>query len=100
MASRKDIADAIFPEVKEEIADLQKKYPERKNPICSRVAPSPTGFLHIGALFASFVPFRFSHQNGGTFILRIEDTDTKRTIENGVDMIIDLFKFFGITMDE
>jgi len=100
MTTRQDIAEAIFPEVKEGIADLQKKYPERENKICSRVAPSPTGFLHIGAIFASFVPSQFAHQNKGTFILRIEDTDTKRTIENGVEQMIDLFTFFGIEIDE
>ena len=107
MTTRKDIAEAIFPEVKEGIADLQKKYPARKNEthlpdgqVCSRVAPSPTGFLHLGVLFASFVPFKFVHQNNGTFILRIEDTDQKRSIEWGVDQIIDLLKFFGIEIDE
>jgi len=81
MTTRQDIAEAIFPDVKEGITDLQKKYPKRKNPICSRVAPSPTGFLHLGVLFAAFVPFKFTHQNNGTFILRIEDTDQKRSIE-------------------
>jgi len=81
MTTRKDIADVIFPDVKETIADLEKKYPQRSNPICSRVAPSPKGFLHIGVLFASFVPFKFAHQNKGTFILRIEDTDQKRIVE-------------------
>ena len=88
MTTRQDIAETIFPEVKEGIADLQKKYPARKNEthlpdgqVCSRVAPSPTGFLHLGVLFAAFVPFKFTHQNNGTFILRIEDTDQKRSIE-------------------
>jgi glutamyl-tRNA synthetase len=48
MTTRKEIADMIFPEVTETIQDLEKKYPPRANPICSRFAPSPTGFLHIG----------------------------------------------------
>jgi len=47
MATRKDIADMILPDVKETIADLTKKFPARANPICSRYAPSPTGFVHI-----------------------------------------------------
>lgn len=81
MTTRKDIAEMIFPEVKEGIADLEKKYPPRKNEVCSRFAPSPTGFLHIGAIFSSFVPFKFVQQNHGTFILRIEDTDQKRSVE-------------------
>ncbi|MDD3663155.1 MAG: hypothetical protein PHT84_04790 [Candidatus Pacebacteria bacterium] len=48
MTTRKEIADKIFPDVIETIQDLEKKYPPRPNPICSRFAPSPTGFLHIG----------------------------------------------------
>jgi glutamyl-tRNA synthetase len=94
MTTRNDIAELIFPDVKETIQDLEKKFPPRKNPtrlpstagkpdgqVCSRVAPSPTGFLHIGVIFASFVPRKFANQNKGTFILRIEDTDQKRLVE-------------------
>jgi glutamyl-tRNA synthetase len=47
MTTRKDIADIIFPDVKDTIADLEKQFPPRENPICSRFAPSPTGFLHV-----------------------------------------------------
>jgi len=60
--NRSDIAELIFPEVKESIADLDKKFPARKDPICSRFAPSPTGFLHIGAVFASFTAWKFCDQ--------------------------------------
>lgn len=100
MTTRGEIAEGIFPEVKEGIADLQKKYPVRKQEVCSRFAPSPTGFLHIGAIFSSFVPSKFVQQNSWVFILRIEDTDTKRTVEWGVNQIVDLLKFFGIAIDE
>lgn len=100
MTSRADIAEMIFPEVKESIADLQKKYPARSNPICSRFAPSPTGFLHIGWIYASFVEWKFAKQNWGTFFLRIEDTDQKREVEGAVDLIISWLKFFGIQIDE
>jgi glutamyl-tRNA synthetase len=48
MADWKDLADLMFPDVDQTIADLEKKYPSRTNVICSRFAPSPTGFLHIG----------------------------------------------------
>jgi glutamyl-tRNA synthetase len=48
MADWKDLADLMFPDIHETIADLQEKYPPRENLICSRFAPSPTGFLHIG----------------------------------------------------
>ena len=82
MVSRKDIADTIFPEVTETIQDLEKRYPPRVNPICSRYAPSPTGFVHIGNIYASFVERKFAKQNKGTFFLRIEDTDQKREVED------------------
>ncbi len=100
MVTRKEIADYIFPEVKETIEDLEKKYPLRQNPICSRFAPSPTGFLHIGGIYAALVEQRFAKQVGGTFFLRIEDTDQKREIPGAVNLIIDWLKFFGIEIDE
>jgi len=100
MTTRKEIADKIFPNVTETIQDLEKKYPARQNPVCSRFAPSPTGFLHIGWIFASLVEQRFAKQNSGTFILRIEDTDQKREVEWAVDLILDWLKFFGIEIDE
>lgn len=107
MVTRKEIADIIFPDVKETIQDLEAKYPPRQNPtrlpdgqVCSRVAPSPTGFLHIGVVFAAFTPRKFCRQNNGTFILRIEDTDQKREVEGGIQMIIDLLKLFNIPFNE
>ena len=66
----------------------------------TRFAPSPTGFLHIGGLFAALISERIAHQSGGKFILRIEDTDKKREVENGVDKIIEGLKAFGIKIDE
>jgi glutamyl-tRNA synthetase len=62
MTTRKEIADKIFPDVTETIQDLEKKYPTRQNPICSRFAPSPTGFLHIGGIYTSLVSQRFVKQ--------------------------------------
>jgi len=100
MTTRKEIADIIFPEVTETIHNLEKKYPPRKNPICSRFAPSPTGFLHIGGIYSAFVSRKFAKQNNGTFFLRIEDTDQKREIEGTVGLIIDGMKTFGIQIDE
>ena len=100
MATRKEIADIIFPDVKETIADLQKQFPPRDNPICSRFAPSPTGFLHVWAIFASLVELKFAKQNGWTFFLRIEDTDQKRLVDGWIDIIINWFKKFGIDIDE
>jgi glutamyl-tRNA synthetase len=98
--TRQELADLIFPDVHETIADLEKKYPPRTNPICSRFAPSPTGFLHIGGVYASFIEWKFAKQHAGTFFLRIEDTDQKREVEGTVDLIIDGMKTFGIQIDE
>ena len=100
MTTRKDIAELIFPDVTQTIQDLEKKYPPRSNPICSRFAPSPTGFLHIGGISTSFIARKFTKQNNGTFILRIEDTDQKREVEGVVDLIVNYMKMFGIQIDE
>ena len=107
MTTRKEIADTIFPEVTETIQDLEKKYPPRVNPtrlpdgqVCSRYAPSPTGFVHIGNIYASFVERKFAKQNKGTFFLRIEDTDQKREVEGWVNKIISWLRYFGIQIDE
>jgi len=100
MTTRKDIADVIFPEVTETIQDLEKKYPPRANPTCSRFAPSPTGFLHIWGIYAAFIEQKFTKQHWGTFLLRIEDTDQKREVEGAVQKIIWWLKYFGIEIDE
>lgn len=100
MTTRKEIADKIYPNTTETIQDLEKKYPPRQNPICSRFAPSPTGFLHIGGVYASFVSQRYAKQHDWKFLLRIEDTDQKREIPGAVDLIIDGLRFFGIEIDE
>ena len=103
MNEYKILADLIFPDVTLTVEDYEKKYPCRDlddKAIVSRYAPSPTGFIHIGALLATFTEKTFSKQSGGVFYLRIEDTDTKRTIDNGVNKIIDGLKEYGITFDE
>jgi len=98
-----DLAELIFPNVVSDINYYLDKYPKRDLPegaIVTRYAPSPTGFVHIGALFASFCERTFAKQSGGVFYLRIEDTDTKRTVENGISLIIDDLKKFDVTFDE
>lgn len=100
MTTRVDIANMIFPDTQETIKDLEKKYPARENKYCSRFAPSPTWYLHIWGVYASFVSQRFVKQNGGTFFLRIEDTDQKREIPGAVDLIVNWLKIFGVTIDE
>lgn len=103
MEENKILADLIFPDITLTIDDYEKKYPSRdldKKAVVTRYAPSPTGFIHIGALLASFTGSTFAMQTGGVFYLRIEDTDTKRTIDNGINTIINGLKEFGITFNE
>ena len=80
----KDLADLIFPDAKE-ISYYEEKYPKRnlkEGAEVTRFAPSPTGFIHIGGLFGSVIDRKLAKQTDGVFILRIEDTDQKREIEN------------------
>ena len=79
-----ELAKLICPNVTLTINDLERKYPARNLPTDAKVtrfAPSPTGFLHTGSLFASFVASKFAHDSNGVFYLRIEDTDTKREVK-------------------
>jgi len=101
--TNKELADLIFPNITNTIEDYRKMYPKRDLPegaIVTRYAPSPTGFVHVGALFASFVGMAFAKQTNGVFYLRIEDTDTKRTVDNGVATIINGLKEYNVTFDE
>ena len=78
-------------------------YPERNlsdGAIVTRYAPSPTGFVHMGALYASFIASKMASQTNGVFYLRIEDTDQKRSIDNGVNLIIKDLNDFNIKFDE
>ena len=99
----KDLANLIFPNVDKTIECYEQLYPNRnlkEGAIVTRYAPSPTGFIHIGALLASFTESTFAKQTNGVFYLRIEDTDTKRTVNNGINLIIDGLNEFGVTFDE
>lgn len=98
----KDLANLIFPNVKE-ISYYEEKYPERKLPegaIVTRFAPSPTGFVHIGGLYQALVAIEASKKTGGVFFLRVEDTDQKREIENGITDIVNSLKDFDMSPDE
>ena len=90
----KDLANLIFPDAKP-IEYYEEKYPERnlkEGAVVSRFAPSPTGFVHIGGLYQALVARKMANQTDGVFFLRIEDTDQKREIENGVVDIVNSLK--------
>jgi len=100
--NRQELADLIFPNARE-ISYYEEKYPERNLPegaVVTRFAPSPTGFVHIGALEQCIVETSLVKKSNGVLILRIEDTDQKRKVENGVQGIIDSMKDFDIIFDE
>ena len=98
----KELANLIFPNAKE-IAYYEEKYPRRNlkdGAIVTRFAPSPTGFVHIGGLYQSLIARKLASQTDGVFFLRIEDTDQKREVENGVSGIVNSLKDFDIVPDE
>ena len=98
----KDLANLIFPDAKE-ISYYEEKYPERNLPegaVVTRFAPSPTGFVHIGGLYQALVARTIAEKTGGVFFLRVEDTDQKREVENGVTGIVNSLKDFDMTPDE
>ncbi len=97
------LADLLYPSVTTLPEDIEARYPKRVLPEGAKVtrfAPSPTGFLHIGNLYGAFTDERLAHTSGGVFYLRIEDTDAKRTVENGVSIIIETLAKLGVEFDE
>ncbi len=98
-----ELAEVLFPNIKFDEQYYENKYPERNLPEgakVTRLAPSPTGFIHLGNLYGAFVDERLAHQSGGVFFLRIEDTDDKRYVEGAVEAIINSLGYFGIDFDE
>mgnify|MGYP003259210137 CR=1 FL=1 len=97
------LADLLFPEVVNTPEYYEEKFPYRKLPSkaqVTRMAPSPTGFIHLGNLYSALADERIAHRNGGVFYLRIEDTDEKRRIHGAVDMVINVLRYFNIEFDE
>ncbi len=98
---RKDLADLIFPDVKD-YTYYEEKYKKRDLPedaVVTRFAPSPTGFVHIGGIYQSLIA-KVMAKNGGVFFVRIEDTDQKREVADGVKQIMDALKDFDLCPDE
>ena len=99
----KELADLVFPNITKTPEDYENLYPKRnlkEGAVVTRFAPSPTGFIHMGSLFTANFASRFARQTGGVYYLRIEDTDGKREVENGINVIIDGLKVFDVKFDE
>ena len=87
-----ELADLIFPQVSETVADLEARYPRRQLPegaMVTRFAPSPTGFLHTGSLFTALVAYTVAKRTGGVYFFRLEDTDQKREVAGTGDQLVD-----------
>ncbi|HSE29794.1 MAG TPA: glutamate--tRNA ligase family protein [Candidatus Saccharimonadales bacterium] len=95
--------DRILPTGERTIEEIEATYPPRNLPAGAevvRVAPSPTGFMHIGTLYMAFICKRLAAQTGGIYYLRIEDTDTKREVEGARELIIEMLENFDLAYDE
>lgn len=93
------IARVLGAAPKYTVAELEEKFPPRNLPdgaMVTRFAPSPTGFMHLGGLYSALIDYKLAQQSNGLFLLRIEDTDTKREVKEAVDLIISSLKQFGI----
>lgn len=97
------LADLLFPNVDKTPDYYENLYPPRQSgegAVITRMAPSPTGFVHLGNLVMGLTAERMAHQSGGLLYLRIEDTDAKREVPGAVEVLIDALKKYNIHFDE
>ncbi len=97
------LAELLFPNVTDTPQSLEERFPLRNLPegaVITRMAPSPTGFVHLGNLVQGLISERMAHQSGGVLFLRVEDTDAKREVPGAVEVLIDTLKHYGIQFDE
>lgn len=98
----KDLAELIFPDAKD-ISYYEEKYPRRDLPegaAVVRIGPSPTGNVHIGTIYQAVIARKMANQTNGVFFMRVEDTDQKREVENGINQIIESLIKFDLEPDE
>ena len=98
----KDLANLIFPDAKS-VEYYEEKYKSRDLPegaLVTRYAPSPTGFNHIGGVMQAMISQTIAKQTGGVSIVRIEDTDQKREVENAAEQIMENLRDFDLLPDE
>lgn len=100
--TNKDLANFLFPNVPS-FKQYENKYPKRNldnKAMVTRFAPSPTGFVHMGSLYTAFINAIYAKQTGGIFYLRIEDTDQKRMVSNGIEGILKDLALYDFNPDE
>ena len=97
------LSELLFPDVTDTPEMLEERFPQRNLPegaVVTRMAPSPTGFVHLGNLVQGLVSERMAHQSGGVLFLRVEDTDAKREVPGAVEVLINSLKHYDIHFDE
>ena len=97
------LAALLFPDVTDTPEMLEERFPLRdvaEGAVVTRMAPSPTGFVHLGNLVQGMISERMAHQSGGVLFLRVEDTDAKREVPGAVEVLIDSLKHYNILFDE
>ena len=95
------LAELLFPHIQQTSDEIEAAYGPRElsqEAKVTRMAPSPTGFMHLGNLYGALIDERLAHQSGGVFYLRIEDTDAKRKVENGEEKILEVFDRYGLSL--
>ena len=97
------LAELLFPNITETPDEVQARFPKRElkeGAVVTRMAPSPTGFVHLGNLVQGMISERMAHQSGGVLFLRVEDTDAKREVPGAVEVLINSLKHYDINFDE
>ncbi|MBR4289891.1 MAG: glutamate--tRNA ligase, partial [Oscillospiraceae bacterium] len=97
------LAGLLFPNVTDTPEMLEERFPLRdvgEGAVVTRMAPSPTGFVHLGNLVQGMISERMAHQSGGVLFLRVEDTDANREVPGAVEVLIDSLKHYNILFDE
>lgn len=97
------LAALLFPDVTTTPEELEERFPPRNLPegaVVTRMAPSPTGFVHLGNLVQGMISERMAHRSNGVLFLRVEDTDAKREVPGAVEVLIESLKHYDIHFDE
>ena len=97
------LAELLFPHVTATPEELEARFPQRNLPegaVVTRMAPSPTGFVHLGNLVQGMISERMAHRTNGVLFLRVEDTDAKREVPGAVEVLISSLKHYNIYFDE
>jgi glutamyl-tRNA synthetase len=97
------VIDPLFPPGLPGPEHWERRYPPRDLPegaAVTRVAPSPTGFVHIGTVYAAMINVDLARRSGGRYLVRIEDTDQARLVDGAVEQFAEVFSYFDISPDE